>query len=86
MPDGMPVTGAARSAPADQAAELVVRNGRIHTGNPMRPAATAMAISGGKIVRVGDEGDVAPLVGKDTQVIDAIRDESSPVSMTRTFT
>ncbi len=72
MPDGMPVTGAARSAPADQAAELVVRNGRIHTGNPMRPAATAMAISGGKIVRVGDEGGVAPLVGKDTQVIDAM--------------
>lgn len=72
MPDGMPATGVARSASSDQSAELVVRNGRIFTGDPMKPAATAMAITDAKIVRVGDEGDIAPLVGKDTRVIDAM--------------
>ncbi|MGC2176456.1 MAG: amidohydrolase [Acidimicrobiales bacterium] len=72
MPDGMPVTGVARSAVADQSAELVVRNGRVYTGDPMRPAATALAITNAKIVRVGDEGDVAPLIGKETRVIDAM--------------
>jgi predicted amidohydrolase YtcJ len=68
----MPVTGVARSASGDQAAELVVRNGRIFTGDPLRPEASAMAISEGSIVRVGGEGDVAPLVGTNTRVIDAL--------------
>jgi predicted amidohydrolase YtcJ len=67
----MPVTGVVRTAPANQAAELVVRNGRVFTGDPMRPEASAMAVSEGKVVRVGSEGDIAPLVGVNTRVIDA---------------
>ncbi|MGA7833695.1 MAG: amidohydrolase [Acidimicrobiales bacterium] len=72
MPDSMPVTGVARSTSANPSAELVMRNGRVFTGDPMRPAATAIAIANGTIIRVGDEQDVAPLVGGGTRIIDAI--------------
>jgi hypothetical protein len=72
MPDGMPVGGVVRTAAKDESAELVVRNGRIYTGDSMRPAATAMAITNEKIVRVGDEGDMTPLIGEGTKVIDAM--------------
>lgn len=52
-------------------ADLVVRNARIHTGDPQRPAATALAIADGTITVVGDDADIAPLVGKTTRVVDA---------------
>jgi predicted amidohydrolase YtcJ len=72
VPSTMPVTGVARTASTNEAADLVVRNGRIFTGDSMRPEATAMAITNEKIVRVGSGADVAPLVGIDTRVIDAL--------------
>ncbi|MFF6888480.1 amidohydrolase [Streptomyces sp. NPDC012421] len=54
------------------AAELVVRNARIHTGDPARPAATALAARAGRITAIGDEADVARHVGSRTRVVDAL--------------
>ncbi|MEU7728254.1 amidohydrolase [Streptomyces sp. NPDC040724] len=55
-----------------KAAELVLRNARIHTQDPSRPAATAIAVRGGRIAALGDDGDVARLVGPATRVVDAL--------------
>lgn len=72
MSETTPVTGVARVAHDGDSAQLVVRNGRIFTGNPTRPAASAIAVADGKIIQVGSESDVAPHIGKDTRVIDAL--------------
>jgi predicted amidohydrolase YtcJ len=53
-------------------AQLVVRNGRIHTGDPARPAATAVAITDGVFTAVGDDATVAPHIGPATRVLDAL--------------
>ena len=53
-------------------AQLVVRNGRIHTGDPARPAATAVAITDGVFTAVGDDAAVAPHIGPATRVVDAL--------------
>ena len=53
-------------------ADLVLRNARIFTGDPRRPHAGALAASDGRITAVGEEADVAGLVGPHTQVIDAL--------------
>jgi predicted amidohydrolase YtcJ len=55
-----------------EAADLVLRNARIFTGDPARPHATALAASNGRIAAVGDEVDVAALIGPGTRVIDAL--------------
>jgi hypothetical protein len=52
-------------------AELIVVNGRIRTMDPERPAAEALAVSGGRIVAVGDRAAIADLRGPNTKVIDA---------------
>jgi predicted amidohydrolase YtcJ len=54
------------------AADLVLRNGRIFTGDRARPHAAALAVSNGRITAVGDEADVAALIGPGTRVIDAL--------------
>jgi predicted amidohydrolase YtcJ len=51
---------------------LVIRNGRIHTGDKQRPAAAALAIRDGNIVALGDDGDIAGFVGPNTRVVDAL--------------
>lgn len=56
----------------DNAAELVVRNARIHTQDPRRPHATALAVHDGVITAVGDDADVAGSVGPRTRVVDAL--------------
>jgi len=53
-------------------AQLVVRNGRIHTGDPARPAASAVAITDGVFTAVGDDATVAPHIGPETRVVDAL--------------
>lgn len=55
------------------AADLVVRGGRVLTLDSLRPWAGAVAVSGERIVAVGDDADVAPLVGRRTVSIDAGR-------------
>ncbi len=51
-------------------ADLVLRAGRIHTLDAARPAAKALAVRGGRIVAVGEEADVAPLLGPNTRVLE----------------
>ncbi|MFJ6434241.1 amidohydrolase [Streptomyces sp. NPDC091416] len=67
----MPVGGLVPSA-TDNPADLVVRNAKIHTGDPGRPQADSLAVRDGVIVVVGDDKDVAPHVGPGTKVVDAL--------------
>ncbi len=53
-----------------QSADLVLRNGRIYTVDLKRNWASAVAVKGGRIVAVGTEKTVAPLIGKATRVVD----------------
>ncbi|MFH8893832.1 amidohydrolase [Streptomyces sp. NPDC017949] len=55
-----------------QAADFVLRNARIHTQDSSRPTATALAVHDGRITALGDDGDVAGLVGPATRVVDAL--------------
>ena len=58
-----------RSEPS--AADLLVVNANIHTLDPERPHARALAVSAGLIVAVGREEDVRPLASDRTRTIDA---------------
>jgi predicted amidohydrolase YtcJ len=62
----------ASSAPADDApkADLVLRNGVVHTLNAAQPKAEAVAIAGNRIVAVGGDADVDELVAPATRVVD----------------
>lgn len=59
QPDGIP-------------ADLVVRNAKVFTGDPRNPAVSALAVREGRIVVLGDDGDVAEHVGPHTTVVDAL--------------
>ncbi|MEX2439637.1 MAG: amidohydrolase [Actinomycetota bacterium] len=52
------------------AADLVIRNARVHTVDPSLPRAEAIAVRGERIIWVGDD-DVDEHVGPATEVIDA---------------
>jgi predicted amidohydrolase YtcJ len=67
----MPVGGLIPRA-ADDAADVIVRNAKIHTGDSRRPHAGALAIRDGRVAVVGDDADVAPFVGPATTVVDAL--------------
>jgi len=54
---------------AGEEADLVVRGARIYTVDPNRPAASAIAVKGGRILAVGDS--VEPHIGSRTRVIEA---------------
>ncbi|MFJ7263272.1 amidohydrolase [Streptomyces globosus] len=70
----MPVAGVVPAArPGGPApADLLLRNARIHTGDPARPAASALAVRDGRILALGDDHDLAAHVGPATRVIDAL--------------
>jgi len=53
------------------AADLVVLNAKVWTGEPKQPEAEAVAALRGRIVKVGTTAEVKPLVGAKTIVIDA---------------
>ena len=53
-----------------EAADLVLQGGVIFTLDDARPRATALAVTRGRIVAVGADADVKPLVGRGTRVID----------------
>jgi predicted amidohydrolase YtcJ len=60
----MPVHGITQAPHlAGRAADVVVRNSKIHTGDPNRPQASAIAIADGHITEVGDDATVASHVG-----------------------
>ncbi|MEU6389379.1 amidohydrolase [Streptomyces sp. NPDC046939] len=67
----MPVGGLIPRA-TDDAADLIVRNAKIHTGDPRLPQAEAIAIRDGVITTVGGDKDVADQVGPATRVVDAL--------------
>ncbi len=73
----MPVGGLVPRA-VDDAADLVVRNARIHTGDRSRPAAEALAVRGGVVTAVGDDSDMAPHIGPGTRVVDALGRRAVP--------
>ena len=50
--------------------DLLLVNGTVHTLDPARPVASALAISAGRIAAVGDEHDIRELRGAGTKVID----------------
>jgi predicted amidohydrolase YtcJ len=52
-------------------ADLIVHNARITTQNLGQPAATAVAVSRGRIYAVGDDAEILALTDRDTAVIDA---------------
>ncbi|HWG27565.1 MAG TPA: amidohydrolase family protein [Actinospica sp.] len=68
----VPVGGIRPLAGAAAPADLVVRNARIHTGDPALPSAAAVAIRDGVFTAVGDEADVAEHVGPGTRIVDAL--------------
>lgn len=45
-------------------------NGRIRTGDPRRPVADALAVSGSTLALVGSSAEVRKLAGKEARVID----------------
>jgi predicted amidohydrolase YtcJ len=51
-------------------ADLVLRNGKIVTLDPANPQATGIAVTGGKIVAVGSDAQVAKEIQSRTRVID----------------
>lgn len=59
------------SPPVEPVADIVIRNARIWTGDPDQPQASALAIRGERIVAVGADELVSPLIGPETELIDS---------------
>jgi predicted amidohydrolase YtcJ len=59
------------SRPAQPAADLVVSNAKIWTGNPRQPQAEAQAVVGERIVEIGSAADVDRWRGAATRFVDA---------------
>ncbi|WP_172899521.1 amidohydrolase [Micromonospora echinaurantiaca] len=68
----MPVGGMTPADGTVKPADLLVRNAKVFTGDPRRPEAQAVAVHGGNIVALGDDRAVAPYVGTETRVVDAL--------------
>lgn len=60
----------ASCGPASRHADLVLRGGRIVTLDPARPEVSALAAKGERIVAVGTDEEIAPLIGPATRVLD----------------
>ncbi len=54
----------------DRQANCVLRNAQIYTMDSHRSWADALAIHAGRLVAIGSDADVAPWIGKETQVFD----------------
>jgi predicted amidohydrolase YtcJ len=59
-------------ASADGPVDLLVRNGRIYTGDPARPAASAVALRNGRVVAVGEDAEIIGLADPLTRRVDAL--------------
>jgi hypothetical protein len=55
---------------AHPTADVVFRGGPVYTVDSLHPRATAVAVSGTRIVYVGDDDGVAPLIGPSTRVVE----------------
>lgn len=74
----MPVGGVRPAESVTDAADLVIRNAKVHTGDSSVPSATAVAIRDGVFVAVGDDATVAPHIGSATRVVDALGRRAIP--------
>ena len=54
-----------------QKASIIITNARLITMDKAKPFATAMAISGNRILRVGSAEDVTEFKGSKTRIVDA---------------
>jgi hypothetical protein len=61
-----PTVAQSTASPAD----LVLTGARIWTGNPAQPEATALAVTGERIVAVGSDAEIRALAGPSTATID----------------
>ena len=52
------------------APDIIFRDAVVHTVDPDRPKAAAVAVTGDRIVAVGDDAEVTALAGNGTEVID----------------
>jgi predicted amidohydrolase YtcJ len=59
-------TGSSVIEPVD----LILYRGTVWTADPARPLASALAIAGDRIARVGSDAEVLPLAGAGTKVVD----------------
>ena len=64
------LSSAGAEAEEQAKADVVLRNGKIYTADPARSVRQALAFTGNTIVAVGDDADVAPLIGPKTKVVD----------------
>lgn len=62
---------ACQGAPVQPPADLVLRGADIHTADEAAPRATALAVRDGRFVAIGDDEEVAALIGDATTVVDA---------------
>tara|TARA_B100002003_G_scaffold112439_1_gene103990 strand:- start:1228 stop:2964 length:1737 start_codon:yes stop_codon:yes gene_type:complete len=60
------INGCAR----DDSADLVIKGGKIYTVNPGNPIAAAVAVKNGRIITVGSNSIIEPLIGNKTEIID----------------
>lgn len=58
------------SADSMAAADLVLLNGKLYTADPAHPAAQAMAVTDGKVLKVGSDAEIKALADGKTRVID----------------
>ncbi|MBX9582113.1 MAG: amidohydrolase [Gemmataceae bacterium] len=61
---------ASTAAPPPVAADLVLTGGKVWTGDPAKPEAQAVAVWRDRILAVGTDDEVNPLLGPNTKVID----------------
>ncbi len=59
-----------RAISAQESADLVLRGGKIVTVDDARPHAQALAVRGDRIIAVGSDQQIQPLIGDQTRVID----------------
>jgi predicted amidohydrolase YtcJ len=53
-----------------EAPDLILHNGKISTLDHGKPAASALAVKDGLVAAVGEEAEIMPLAGPDTEIID----------------
>ncbi|CAN5657031.1 amidohydrolase [soil metagenome] len=64
------VVAACETGPTEEAADLVLRGGRVVTVDSMMPEAQAVAVRGHTIVAVGTDEEIEAYIGSNTEVIE----------------
>ena len=62
--------GAAEAADREAPAEMILTHGRVYTVDQAKPWAQAVAVSGGRLVAVGSDAEIARRRGPATRVVD----------------